>query len=248
VPEVLLVEQRGPVRILTLNRPDVRNAVDAELATRLGDALDDAARDNGVRVLILTGSGDTFCAGADLTAVSRGERPHHRDPSKDWGFAGYVRHLISKPTIAAVNGPAVGGGVEIVLASDLAVAADSAYFRLPEVRHGVFPAAGGVFRLPAQVPRKIGLEMVLTGSSLDAARAAEVGLVNRVARPAELLDASLELARCVAEGNPLAVQAAKRVAIGMDGTAVPAETDSWLRSDREWEQLHARRQARLGEP
>lgn len=246
--EVLLAEQRGPVRILTLNRPDIRNAVDSELATRLGDALEDAAGDNGVRVVIVTGAGDTFCAGADLAAASRGDRPHHRDRSKDWGFAGYVRHAVSKPTIAAVNGPAVGGGVEIVLASDLAVAAESAYFRLPEVGHAIFPAAGGAFRLPAQVPRKIGLEMVLTGSTLDATRAAELGLVNRVVQPADVLDAALELARRIAEGNPLAVQAAKRVAIGMDGTAVPAETESWSRSDREWEQLRARRQARLAGP
>ncbi|MFD6451803.1 enoyl-CoA hydratase-related protein, partial [Nocardia sp. NPDC060220] len=151
---------------------------------------------------------------------------------EDWNLAGYVRHPISKPTIAAVNGFALGGGTELVLASDLAVAAETATFGLPEVARGLFAAAGGAFRLPEQLPRKVAMEMILTGEPITAARALELGLINRVVPAAEVLDAALALAGRIAENAPLAVQASKRVALGMiDGKL--ADDDAWDQSNRE---------------
>jgi crotonobetainyl-CoA hydratase len=139
---VILTERRGRVLLVTLNRPEVRNAVNLALTLALGDALEEAERDRGIWAVVLTGAGDkAFCAGADLRALSRGENLIPTDPERAaWGFAGYVSHHISKPTIAAVNGFALGGGTEISLASDLVVAAESASFGLPEVRRASWPA------------------------------------------------------------------------------------------------------------
>jgi crotonobetainyl-CoA hydratase len=151
----------------------------------------------------------------------------------EWGFAGYVRHPVSKPTIAAVNGYALAGGTELVLASDLALAAESATFGLPEVARGLLAAAGGLFRLPEQIPRKTAMEMLFTGDSIDARRALSLGLVNRVVPDGTVLDAALELAERIARNAPLAVQASKRVAAGQSRGTVPAEDDAWQRSGQE---------------
>ena len=222
-----LVDQRGHVLVITLNRPHAMNAVNAELSELVGTALDRAEQDPETRVVVLTGAGErAFCAGADLKAVSRGESlaaPGH----EDWGFAGYVRHPISKPTIAAVNGFALGGGTELALASDLVVAAESAKFGLPEVKRGLFAAAGGVFRLPRQIPQKIAMEMMFTGEPLDAARAATLGLVNHVVADADVLTEALALAEKIAANAPLAVQASKRVALGIVDGAISAEASDW---------------------
>ncbi|MEV0064105.1 crotonase/enoyl-CoA hydratase family protein [Nocardia sp. NPDC050718] len=211
----VLVEQREHVLVVVINRPQAMNSVDAEVSTGVGAALEQAEADPQVRAVVLTGAGErAFCAGADLKALGRGENIL-APGNEQWGLAGYVRHPISKPTIAAVNGFALGGGTELVLASDLAVAAETATFGLPEVARGLFAAAGGAFRLPEQLPRKVAMEMILTGEPITAARALELGLVNRVV-PADLvLDAALELAGRIAENAPLAVQASKRVALGL---------------------------------
>ncbi|WP_280301857.1 crotonase/enoyl-CoA hydratase family protein [Nocardia neocaledoniensis] len=211
----VLVEQREHVLVVVINRPQAMNAVDAEVSTGVGEALERAEADATIRAVVLTGAGErAFCAGADLKAIGRGQNilaPGH----EEWGLAGYVRHPISKPTIAAVNGFALGGGTELVLASDLAVAAETATFGLPEVARGLFAAAGGAFRLPEQLPRKVAMEMILTGEPIIAARALELGLVNRVVPAEQVLDAALALAGRIAANAPLAVQASKRVALGL---------------------------------
>jgi crotonobetainyl-CoA hydratase len=157
----------------------------------------------------------------------------------EWGLAGYVRHPISKPTIAAVNGVALAGGLDLVLASDLAVAAGSATFGLPEVARGLFAAAGGVFRLPEQIPRKIAMEMTFTGEPVDAPRALSLGLVNRVVPDGTVMDAAMALAGKICVNAPLAVQASKRVATGPANGTLTAETGAWLRSDQEIERIRA---------
>ncbi|MGC9538916.1 enoyl-CoA hydratase-related protein [Streptomyces sp. UG1] len=232
--------------LVTLNRPHAMNAVNADLSAAVGAALEAAEQDREVRAVVLTGAGDrAFCAGADLKALARDESiaaPGH----EDWGFLGYVRHAISKPTIAAINGFALGGGTELVLASDLAVAADTAVFGLPEVSRGIFAAAGGVFRLPEQLPRKIAMEMVLTGEPFDAARALQLGLVNRVVPAAEVLDTALALAERIAANAPLAVQASKRVALGIREGGVPGEACVWEHNDQEIRGLLATDDAKEG--
>jgi crotonobetainyl-CoA hydratase len=228
-PRVVLTERRGHVLLVTLNRPEVRNAVNLAVTLGLGDALEEAEHDRDIWVVVLTGAGDkAFSAGADLKAVARGESVIPADPGRAaWGFAGYVSHPISKPTIAAVNGFALGGGTEIALASDLVVAAESASFGLPEVKRGIFAGAGGLFRLPAQIPKKVAMEMILTGEPVTARRALELGLVNRVVPQADVVTAALELAGKVIANAPLAVQASKRVANGITGGHVAAEDGSW---------------------
>jgi crotonobetainyl-CoA hydratase len=225
----VLTERRGHVLVVTLNRPEARNAVNLAVTTGVGDALEEAEHDRGIWAVIVTGAGDkAFCAGADLKAVSRGESLAPEDPVRAaWGFAGYVTHHISKPTIAAVNGFALGGGTEISLASDLVVAAESASFGLPEVKRGIYAGAGGVFRLPVQIPKKIAMEMILIGEPISAQRALELGLVNRVVPQAEVLAAALELAGKITANAPLAVQASKRVANGILDGRVAAEEELW---------------------
>ena len=146
--DAVLTELREHVLLVTLNRPEARNAINAEVTLGLGNALERADQDPEIRVVVLTGAGDrSFCAGADLKAISRGETLNPPG-TEAWGLAGMVQHPISKPVIAAVNGQALGGGTELVLAADLAVAAESATFGLPEVRRGLIAAAGGLVRLP----------------------------------------------------------------------------------------------------
>lgn len=203
-------EVRDHIGVLTLNRPDALNAVNAALATAVGSALSAAAQDDQVRVLVLTGAGRAFCAGADLKEISAG-RSIDPEGHPEWGFAGFVRHWIDKPVIAAVNGFAMGGGTELVLACDLAVASTRASFGLPEVRRGLLAAAGGVIRAPRHLPIKRALEMALTGNPLDAATALDWGLINRVVEHDQLMDSALELAATIAGNAPLAVQQSKRV-------------------------------------
>ncbi|MFD6060191.1 crotonase/enoyl-CoA hydratase family protein [Rhodococcus wratislaviensis] len=208
-----LAERRGHILLITFNRPDARNAVNAEMCTIVGNALEEADHDSEIRAVVLTGAGDkAFCAGADLKAISRGERviPEGRE---EWGLAGVVGHRITKPVIAAVNGPALGGGAEIALAADLVVAADSAQFGLPEVKRGLVAGAGGAFRLGAKIPPVVALELLLTGEPITAARALELHLVNRVVPAADVLDTALALAEAIASNAPLAVQAHKRIAL-----------------------------------
>jgi crotonobetainyl-CoA hydratase len=229
-----LAERRGNVLVITINRPEARNAVNGAVSTAVGDALEQAQNDDGVRAVVITGAGDkSFCAGADLKAISRRENLYHPDHG-EWGFAGYVHHFIDKPTIAAVNGTALGGGTELALASDLVVACQSATFGLPEVKVGLFAAAGGVFRIVHQLPRKIALEMVLTGEPISAAEAAKWGLINQVVPDGTVLEAALALAERVTVNAPLSVQASKRIAYGADDGVIPDEEPGWARTQREF--------------
>jgi len=229
-----LAERRGDVLVITINRPEARNAVNGAVSTAVGDALEQAQNDAAVRAVVITGAGDkSFCAGADLKAISRRENLYHPDHG-EWGFAGYVHHFIDKPTIAAVNGTALGGGTELALASDLVVACDSATFGLPEVKVGLFAAAGGVFRIVHQLPRKIALEMVLTGEPISAAEAAKWGLINQVVPDGTVLETALALAERVTVNAPLSVQASKRIAYGADDGVIPDEEPGWARTQREF--------------
>ncbi|KZS63650.1 crotonase/enoyl-CoA hydratase family protein [Mycobacterium ostraviense] len=241
-----LVEHRGNVMVITINRPEARNAVNGAVSIAVGDALDDAQHDPDVRAVVITGVGDTsFCAGADLKAIARRENIYHPDHA-DWGFAGYVHHFIDKPTIAAVNGTALGGGTELALASDLVVAHERAKFGLPEVKRGLIAAAGGVFRIVNQLPRKLAMELLLTGEPITAADAYDWGLINQVVREGSVLDAALTLAARVTVNAPLSVQASKRIAYGVDDGVITDEEAGWQRTVREMSSLIRSEDAKEG--
>jgi enoyl-CoA hydratase len=209
MPTPLLVEDDGGLLILTMNRPEARNAVSLALATEMAEALEELDRRPDLRAAVLTGAGGTFCAGMDLKGFARGELPVV--PGR--GFAGLVRRPPRKPLVAAVEGYALGGGFEIVLACDLVVAARDATFGLPEVRRGLTAAAGGLFRLPRRIPHSLAMELVLTGRNWPATEAHAAGLVNRLVEPGAARDAAVELAATVVANAPLAVAAAKRVVV-----------------------------------
>jgi crotonobetainyl-CoA hydratase len=197
--------------------------------------LKSAENDPQIRVVVITGAGDaTFCAGLDLKALARGEalKPDNR-VEFDWGFAGLVKHAISKPLIAAVNGSAFGGGTEIVLACDLAIAVETAEFGLPEVKRGVVAGAGGAIRLIKQLPQKIAMEVLLTGEPLSAQRALDLGLINALVAREQLLDAALVLAGRIAQNAPLSVQATKRIALGISDGVFADEAAAWQRNKAE---------------
>ncbi|MFC4469813.1 crotonase/enoyl-CoA hydratase family protein [Streptomyces xiangluensis] len=239
---VATLERRGSTALITLNRPRALNAVNAEVSAALGAALEEFAADPGLRVAVVTGAGRAFCAGMDLKEAAAGRDvmdPRH----PEWGFAGLVRHPLDKPLIAAVNGPALGGGAEIVLACDLVVADENATFGLPEVRHGLFPAAGGALRLQQRVPRNVALEIALTGTPLDAVTAAGWGLVNRVAPAGKSVDVALELAEQVAAGAPLSVRAVKHLMTGRDSESAAR---AWDENDRVWREINASDDAKEG--
>ena len=244
-----LVERRGNVLIITINRPEARNAVNGAVSTAVGDALQHAQHDRDVRAVVITGSRDkSFCAGADLKAIARRENLYHPDHG-EWGFAGYVQHFIDKPTIAAVNGTALGGGTEIALASDLVVACQSATFGLPEVKRGLVAAAGGAFRIVEQLPRKVGMRLLLTGEPITADEAAKWGLINEVVPDGgeiRALPAALELAERISVNAPLAVQASKRVAYGAAGGRIAAEETKWAQLVRETIEVVKSEDAREG--
>lgn len=230
----VLVERRGNVQVITINRPEARNAINGAVSTGVGDALQQAQEDPEVRAVVITGAGDqSFCAGADLKAIARRENIYHPEHG-EWGFAGYVRHFIDKPTIAAVNGTALGGGTELALASDLVVAEQRAQFGLPEVKRGLIAGAGGVFRIVEQLPRKIAMELLFTGEPITAADAARWGLINRVVADGTALDAALELAERITANAPLSVWASKRIAYGSDDGVLTAEEPGWARTTREF--------------
>ena len=201
----VLSETVDNVLVLTLNRPEAGNALNGALSEALSNALNDAATNDDVCVVVVTGAGEKiFCAGMDLKAFAAGE-----DIAKiGMGFA--ALRQCKKPLIAAVNGHALAGGFEVVMLCDLIVSVDTARFGIPEVKRGLFAAGGGV-RLPARIPLAVALEMGLTGDPIDAARAKELGLINQVVPAAELRDAALALAARVSANGPLGVQATKQL-------------------------------------
>ena len=203
----VLTEPRGRVLVITINRPEQRNAVNAAVATGIADALDQLDADPDLSIGVITGAGKGFCSGMDLKAFVSGERPW----AGDRGFAGITQRAAVKPLIAAVEGFAVAGGLEVALACDLIVAARGARLGIPEVKRSLVAAGGGLLRLPRMLPRNVAMEMALTGDPMAAERGYELGLVNRLAEPGEALTTALELADAVAQNGPLAVAASKRI-------------------------------------
>ncbi|WP_110208456.1 crotonase/enoyl-CoA hydratase family protein [Nocardioides daejeonensis] len=229
--DVVRLEIVDHVAVVTICRPAAMNAVDASVSAAIGQALEQADADPGVRALVLTGSGGAFCAGADLKALARGEAVHDPD-HPEWGFAGWTQHPVRVPTIAAVNGFALGGGTELVLAADLAVADPGATFGLPEVTRGLLAAAGGIIRLQRQVPFKRALEMALTGESIAADEAHALGLVNRVSAPGKALEEAMQLAHRIADNAPVAVRETKQVMHGTAAMGSDWEPEVWQVSNR----------------
>jgi enoyl-CoA hydratase len=205
----VLTERRDGVLLVTLNRPDQRNAINAGVAEGIAAAIDELDGTPELRVGILTGAGKGFCAGMDLKAFVQGERPY----ASDRGFAGIVQRPAQKPLIAAIEGFAVAGGFEIALACDLVVAARDAQFGIPEVKRGLVAAGGALLRLPRRIPYHLAMELALTGEFLGAERAAEVGLVNRLAEPGTAVATAFELAAQVVANGPLALRASKRIIV-----------------------------------
>ena len=203
----VLTEQRGKVLLITLNRPEARNSVNIDLARALAAALEQLDSDASVAVGVLTGAGKGFSAGMDLKAFVAGGMPNLQGR----GFAGIVERACDKPLIAAVEGFALAGGLEIALSCDLIVAARGARLGIPETGVGLFAGAGALARLPRHVGQALAMEMALTADPITAERALEVGLVNRLADPGGTVDVALELAERIARNAPLGLKASKRI-------------------------------------
>jgi enoyl-CoA hydratase len=200
-------DHRDGVLVITINRPEAKNAVNRAVSEGISAAVDELNADPALRVGILTGAGGTFCAGMDLKAFLRGENVR----IEGRGFGGLAQADVEKPLIAAIEGYALAGGFELALACDLIVASSGARFGLPEVKRGLAANAGGLVRLPRQFPSRLACEMVLTGATVTAEYLAAHGLINSVVAAGAALQAALELAGTIAQNGPLAVAVSKRV-------------------------------------
>ena len=207
--EAVLRERRERVLLITINRPDQRNAVNAAVARGIADALDELDDDAALSVGVLTGAGKGFSAGMDLKAFVAGESPH----VEGRGFGGITQRASAKPLIAAVEGFAVAGGLELALSCDLIVAARGTRLGIPEVKRSLVAAAGALLRLPRALPRPIAMELALTGDPISAERAYELGLINRLTEQGETVQTALELAAAIAVNGPLALAASKRILV-----------------------------------
>ena len=216
--EELLTEVRDGVLIVTINRPEAKNAMTKAAAEGIAAAMDRLDADDDLRVGVLTGAGGSFCSGMDLKGFLRGERP----TVEGRGFGGVVEAPPKKPLIAAVEGYALAGGLELMIACDLVVANAAAKFGIPEAKRGLVAAAGGVMMLPDQIPQRIAMELALTGDFIGADRAYELGLINTVTE-GSALDGALELAARIAANGPLAVRVSK---------AVMKESRGWSMDER----------------
>ena len=205
--KVVLTERRGEVLLITLNRPEVRNAVNAAVAAGVAGALEELDADDALSVGVLTGAGGFFCAGMDLGAFVKGESPWFGDR----GFAGIAQRASRKPLIAAIERFAVAGGMEIALACDLIVAAKGAKMGIPESKRSIVAAGGALLRLPRRMPYHLVMELALTGDPFPAERFHELGVVNRLSEPGAAVDVALELAAALAKNGPLALAASKRI-------------------------------------
>ncbi|MCW2532122.1 MAG: Enoyl-CoA hydratase/isomerase [Blastococcus sp.] len=229
----VLVERRDGVQVITINRPGAKNALDRAVAEGVAAAVDELDSSDDLRVGVLTGAGGTFSAGMDLKAFLRGETP----TIGDRGLCGITRTPPRKPLIGAVEGWALAGGFELLLACDLIVAAENARFGVPEVKRSLVAAEGAALQLTQRVPFNLALEMLLTGEPVTAQRAAEMGLVNRVTTEGQALEGALELAATIAANGPLAVAVTKAVARG---------TADWTRADELTAPVFASEDAREG--
>lgn len=210
----LISQRHEQILVLTINRPEQRNALTPELMRNMGRALAEAAQDPEIRCIVLAGAGDrAFCAGMDLKAFAGGQMELEDGKT---GLEVFTQQIYPKPIIAAVNGAAVGGGFELMLACDLSVAAEHAVFGLPEVKFGMVAAGGGT-RLPRRIPLGVALELALTGDPIDAIRAQSLGLVNRVVPASQVLGEAIRLADRIAANAPLAVAATKKLMVEETG-------------------------------
>ncbi len=207
--QAVLVDVSDGIMTVTLNRPEAKNAANRALAVGVAEAMDRLDSDDDIRVAIITGAGGTFCSGMDLKAFVTGELPM----VEGRGFAGLTERGPRKPLIAAVEGFALAGGLELAISCDLIVAADNARFGIPEVKRGLAAAAGGLMRLPRQIPQRIAMELALTGDFIDAGRAAELGLINQVVEAGTALEAAKALAARIVANGPLAVAVSKQVVL-----------------------------------
>ncbi|MEV5414287.1 crotonase/enoyl-CoA hydratase family protein [Thermopolyspora sp. NPDC052614] len=203
------VEVDGGVAVITVNRPQARNAINGAVAQGIAAALDDLETRKDVAAYVLTGAGGTFCSGMDLKAFLNGEVPS----VEGRGFGGIVEAPPAKPLIAAVEGYALAGGFELALACDIVVASREAKFGLPEPKRGLVAAAGGLLRLPRRIPYHVAMEIALTGDFYGAQRLYELGLVNQVTEPGEALAAAKELAGKIAANAPLSLKATKQIIV-----------------------------------
>lgn len=242
---VMLEKREDGIAVITLNRPHAMNAVNSDLATGLGQALREVDIDDELRVSVVTGSGRAFSAGADLKAIAVGA-DIGAVGHPEWGFAGIVNHTLRKPVIAAVNGFALGGGTEIMLSCDLAVMSSQATLGLPEVKRGLFAAAGGLVRLPRHLPPKVAMRAALTGDPITAEEALRWGLVNEVVDPEDVLDQALALAALIAGNAPLAVQASKAVVLAGGGESAGWTQDVWKLNDEKLGEVFGSRDAMEG--
>lgn len=233
------LRQDGRLLVMTINRPEVRNAVDRATSEALAAAMDMLDSSEELAVGILTGAGGTFCAGMDMKAFLRGERPEARGR----GFAGVTEAPPSKPLVAAVEGWALAGGCELALACDLIVASTKASFGLPEVRRGLIAGSGGLMRLPARVPRPIAMEYALTGEAMSATEAHRWGLVNRLSEPGRALEEAVALATAIAANAPLAVRMTKRL---VDEAPGWPQDERWTRQRAALEEILGSADAREG--
>lgn len=211
---MVIYETRGHVAVLTLNRPEARNAVNGELAQAMEAALDQMEADPEIWVGVLAANGPVFCAGADLKAINSGGAATLATPKG--GFGGFTTYPRRKPVIAAIDGLATAGGCEIALAADMIVASTNAKFGLAEVKRNLVAAAGGLYRLPKLVGKNVALEVALTGEPLSVERAYELGLVNRITEEGKALNGALELAEQIAANAPLAVWESRDLVIAAD--------------------------------
>jgi len=239
VSDVVLTEYAEGVAVVTINRPEARNALNAEVARGVAAAIDELEARDDLVVGILTGAGGSFCSGMDLKAFLRGEDPSI--PGR--GLAGLTQAPPGKPLIAAVEGYALAGGCELALACDLVVAAEDARFGLPEVRRGLVAAAGGLLRLPQRIPYQVAMELALTGEFLDAPRAHTLGLVNRLTATGGALDGARALAAAIAANGPLAVRTTKEILTGVAGWPVG---ERWERQQALVERVFGSEDAREG--
>ena len=205
--DVLLIEVVDGIQVMTINRPEVKNAANHELAMAFEAAIAELERNNDLRVGIITGAGGNFCTGMDLKGFLAGQRPSI--PGK--GFCALTEYAPKKPLIAAIEGYALAGGFELALSADLIVAANNAKFGLPEVKRGLVAAAGGLIKLPQRVPYHIAMEYLLLGDMFTAQQASQHGLINRLTEPGQALEAAMEMARKIAKNAPLALTACKSV-------------------------------------
>lgn len=238
--ESVLVERQGSVQVITINRPEAKNALDGVTSRALAAAVDEFDADDELRVGVLTGAGGTFCAGMDLKGfLAGGEKPS----IEGRGMAGITRTPPRKPLIAAVEGWALAGGFEIMLACDLVVAADTSRFGVPEVKRSLVAAGGGALVLPRRIPFAVAMELLLTGDPVSAARAYELGLVNRLTPEGGALAGALELASVIGQNGPLAVAATKNIARSQANWTLQG---GWERQPELYESVFASEDAREG--